>query len=122
MWRHTVLELYAKPLSGEFPTEGEPADWIEEGTVLWCQGYDDTVIYFAPLWRIVWIKVKKYADNIHSAWINHLWSKTPWWKRQSEKFWAEMEEHTLSDEELKELMGEEDYAAMKELVGVDDGD
>lgn len=119
-WRHTVLELYPKPLSGEFPTEGDPVDWIEEETVLWCQGDDSTVIYFAPLWWILWIKVTKYVDAVRSAWINHVWSKTPWWKRRAAEFWAEREENTISTEELKELMGEEDYAAMKEFIGDSD--
>ncbi|GAG44023.1 unnamed protein product, partial [marine sediment metagenome] len=27
-WDHTVLELYPKPLSGDLPTEGTPAEWI----------------------------------------------------------------------------------------------
>jgi hypothetical protein len=108
MWRHTVLELYAKPLSGEFPTEGDPADWIEEGTVLYCQGYDDTVIYFAPLWKIVRVKLGAYAYTVWAFLYNNIWAKTPWWKRQSAKFWAEMEENTISTEELSEMLDEEE--------------
>ncbi len=122
MWRHTVLELYPKPLSGDFPVEGDAADWIEDELVYYAQGRDDTVVFFAPLWWILWIKIKKYVEAIDSAWINHIWSKTPWWKRQSEKLWAEMEENVVSTEELKELMGEEEYNAMQELTGIIDGD
>ncbi len=119
MWTHTVLELYPKPLRGNLPTEGEPADWIEQKIVYYAQGDDETVIYFTPLWRIVWIKIKQYVDVVDSAWINHLWSKTPWWKRQTEKFWAEMKEKTISTEELVELLEEDGISSddLKDLLG-----
>lgn len=120
-WRHTVLELYPKPLSGGFPSEGDPSEWIEKGLVLYCQGDDETVVYFAPLWWLLWVKVKKYVDDIHSAWINHLWSKTSWWKRERAEFWAEQEGNTISTEKLKELMGEKEYNAMGELIGDEGG-
>ena len=121
MWRHTVLELYAKPLSGEFPTEGDPSEWIEKGLVLYCQGEDETVVYFMPLWKIVRIKLGAYAYTVWAFFYNNIWAKTPWWKRQTEKFWTEMEEHIIPDEKLKELMGEEEYDTMEELIG-DGGD
>ncbi len=98
MWTHTVLELY--PNNGELPTEGEPADWIDQRLVSWCQGHDDVVIYYAPLWWILWIKIKKYADNVHSAWINHLWSKTPWWKRRTKREWDEIMADVIDEDTI----------------------
>lgn len=119
-WRHTVLELYPKPLSGEFPSEGDPADWIEEETVLWCQGDDSTVVYFMPLWKIVRIKLGAYAYTVYAFLFNNIWAKTPWWKRQTEKFWDEVEENTISTEEFLSMVeewGEDEREGLKELLG-----
>ncbi len=103
-WRHTVIELY--PNKGGFPTEGDPADWIEENLVSWCQGDDSTVVYFAPLWWVLWIKVKKYADAVHTFFYNNVWAKTPWWKRRTKREWDEIMADVIDDEEVEELMGE----------------
>ena len=121
-WRHTVIELY--PNKGGFPSEGDPADWIEQNLVSWCQGHDETVVYFAPLWWILWIKVKKYASDVHTFFYNNVWAKTPWWERNMEKFRAELDEkNTISStEELETFMGEEAYTAMEKFIGIEDGD
>ena len=78
-WRHTVLELYA--LDGPWPTEGEPADWIEAKSVAFCQGDDETVVVFTPLWRILFWKARQWKDDVwamaFNAWARH----TPWGRR-----------------------------------------
>jgi len=117
-WRHTVLELYPKPLGGDFPAEGEPADWIEQGTVLYCQGDDSTVVYFAPLWWILWVKTKKYAYEVYAFFHNNLWAKMPWYRPFR---FDDVETKTVTTEELISMLKEDgmDPDTVNDLFGVD---
>jgi hypothetical protein len=118
-WDHTVLELYPKPLSGNFPTEGTPAEWIANEQVFYCQGDDELVIYYVPLVVILWIKLKKYTAWIHSWIFNNVYVYTPWGKRRmkevDERF-ASIPE--LTEEELREMFdNDEEYDDFFEVVG-----
>jgi len=66
MWTHTVLEIYPKMSINcrhtlPFPTEGKPADWIEQGLVAYCQGREEDLIQFIPLRRIIRWKLRHLA-------------------------------------------------------------
>lgn len=118
-WDHTVLELFPKPLSGSFPTEGTPAEWIANEQVFYSQGEDELVIFYAPLWWILWIKLKKYAEWIYSWTYNNIYIYTPWGKRRME----EVDEFfdsipVITKEELREMFDDdEEYGDFLELVG-----
>lgn len=118
-WDHTVLELYPKPLSGDLPTEGTPADWIANDQVFYAQGDDELVIYYVPLVVILWIKLKKYAGWIYSWIFNNIYVYTPWGKRRMK----EVDERlasipVITDEELREMFDDdEEYEDFLEVVG-----
>ena len=117
-WIHTVLEVYPKPLRGDFPTEGEPADWIEQKTVFFSQGDDETVILEVPLWLIFWIKLKQCGRTIYAWVFNNIYVHTPWGKkhmRRVDAFFAAIP--VVGDEELREIMGDEEFEAIGETLG-----
>lgn len=67
MWTHTVLEIYQALQIGVYdgdrvtytwPTNGEPADWIEQGLVGYTQGRLEDVVILTPLWQLLWWKLK----------------------------------------------------------------
>lgn len=94
-WRHTVLELYA--LDGPWPTEGEPADWIGQKAVAYCQGEDRTVIIFTPIWRILWWKMHRWAEWAWSVVANLWYNYTPWGRkeiRRIQEWWDSLERST----------------------------
>jgi len=55
-WTHAILEIY-EPDSG-WPVAGTPASWIVDQSVGWCDGREEDLVQFIPLWRIMWWKVK----------------------------------------------------------------
>ncbi len=120
-WDHTVLELYPKPLSGDLPTEGTPAEWIANDQVFYAQGHDELVIFYAPLRWILWIKLKKYVDWIYSLFLNNIYYPyTPWGKRQMEEtdkiFDSGIE--IIEEEELRKLFDDdEEYEDFLEVMG-----
>jgi hypothetical protein len=116
-WTHTVLELYPKPLKSELPTEGEPADWIEEGKVLYCQGEDRTVIIFTPFPVILRWKLGYWAQNIYDWFFNNIYVHTPWGKRYMAKVRERLNSYeTISTEELADMLGEEEMKELHDLV------
>ena len=80
-WRNTVLELY-EPDEG-WPTEGEPADWIAEAKVGWCQGTAECLVVLTPMWRIAWWKVKYWAGLVAETLSYYFYWK--WWMMRHEK-------------------------------------
>jgi len=118
-WDHTVLELYPKPLSGNLPTEGTPAEWIANDQVFYSQGDDELVIFYVPLYIILWIKLKKYLDWIHSWIFNNIYVYTPWGKRRMK----EVDERlasipVITDEEFRKLCADdEEYEDWLEVIG-----
>jgi len=78
MWTHTVLEIY-QPLDEEgeilpWPADGEPADWIHEDLVGYCQGQEQALVLFIPLWKIVWWKLQRLVKIRNCLWKNILWN------------------------------------------------
>ena len=61
-WRHAVLEIYS--LDDNFPDVGEPAAWIKNRQVMWCDGREEDLVQHIPLWRIIWWKLKHTGYNI----------------------------------------------------------
>ena len=118
-WDHTVLEIYPKPLSGDLPTEGTPADWIANDQVFYAQSDDELVVYYVPLVVILWIKAKKYIEWVHSWVFNNIYVYTPWGKRRMK----EVDERlasipTLTEEEVREIFADdEEYDDFLEVVG-----
>lgn len=118
-WDHTVLELYPKPLSGDLPTEGTPAEWIANNQVFYVQGDDELVIYHVPLIVILWIKLKKYFAWIRSWVFNNIYVYTPWGKRRMEEVDKFLDSiPVITDEELREMFDDdEEYGDFLEVVG-----
>lgn len=116
-WTHTVLELYPKPLKGELPTEGEPADWIEEGKVLYCQGEDRTVIIFTPLPVILWWKIKYWAQGIVDWLWNIYYGYIPRGKRRIAEIRKRLNSYeTISNEELMAMLSADELQGLRDLV------
>ena len=81
-WRHTVLELYQN--DGTWPADGDPADWIEKGLVSWCQGADETVVFFTPMWRILYWKLGYWLETYARGPFLNLWlGHTPWGRKKT---------------------------------------
>ncbi|MCK4816790.1 hypothetical protein KA005_13555, partial [bacterium] len=118
-WDHTVLELYPKPLSGDLPTEGTPAEWIANDQVFYAQGDDELVIFYVPLRWILWIKVKKYAGQVYSWVYNNIYIYTPWGKRRMEEVDEFLDSiPTITDEEFRAMCADdEEYEDFLEVVG-----
>lgn len=118
-WDHTVLELFPKPLSGDLPTEGTPAEWIANDQVFYAQGDDELVIYYVPLAEILRIKIEKYIGWIHSWVFNNIYVYTPWGKRRMkevDEFFDSIP--TITEEELREIIDDdEEYDDFLEIVG-----
>lgn len=116
-WTHTVLELFPKPLSGSFPKEGTPSEWIEEGKVLYAQGDDELVVYYLSFWKILWWKLKQWGEAIHNWLFDNIYIHTPWGKKRMRKvdeFFASIS--VIGDEELEELIGSEDCKVLLEVL------
>ena len=116
-WTHTVLEVYDLEGIGFGVSREEMAERIDEGEYAWCVVEDDIVVYFMPLWKILWIKLKKYVDNLYSIVYNNvyypLYIRTPWGKRYRQKmdaFWDSMP--VMTEQEFDEL--QEDWEAIAE--------
>ena len=72
MWTHTVLEIYRvetgwpdgyEPRLLSWPESGTPADWIEHGLVLYCQGRAEDLVILTPLWKLLWWKIKGWLPE-----------------------------------------------------------
>ncbi len=117
MWTHAVLEVYDLDGIGLDISREEMQDRIDEGKYAWCVVEDDIVVYFMPLWKILWIKLKKYVYNLSSSVYNNvyypIYKRTLGGKREQEK-WDEFfdEKVEISDEEWEEI--KEDWEAISE--------
>jgi len=62
-WQYAILEVY-EPADG-WPADGDPADWIDERKVVFCQGRLDHLIASTPLGLLLRWKVE--------GWLARLW-------------------------------------------------
>jgi hypothetical protein len=60
-WRHAVLEIY-EPEEG-WPTEGTPADWIENNQVGYCDGDVECLVVLTPVWKLVAWKLRHWLGG-----------------------------------------------------------
>lgn len=111
MWTHVVLEVFDLDRIGFNVSKEEMQDRIDEGKYAWCVVGDDIVIYYVPLYKILWLKFKQYAENIHSFIYNKiyhpLYSRTIWGKRKRQEldaFWDSLP--VITEEEEQELLRE----------------
>lgn len=112
MWTHAVLEVYDLDGIGFGVSTEEMADRIDEGKYAWCVVEDDLVVYFMPLWKILWIKLKKYVYNLYSNVDNLLYpiyKGTPWGKKEQEKWDEFFDETEISEEEFREIFPDEEW-------------
>ena len=61
-WTHAILEIY-EPEKG-WPSEGTPADWIEQRLVMYTGGDLENLIHFVPLRLLFWYKAKSYGRSV----------------------------------------------------------
>ena len=116
MWTHAVLEVYDLDGIGLDISREEMQDRIDEGKYAWCVVEDDIVVYFMPLWKIFWIKLGQYVDNLYSIVYNNVYPiyiGTPWGKKyrqEMDAFWDSIP--VVTDIEWEEL--KEDWKAIEE--------
>lgn len=113
MWTHAVLEVYDLDGIGFDISKEEMADRIDEGKYAWCVVEDDIVVYFMPLWKILWIKFKKYVDNLYSNVYNcgyMIYKRTPWGKRADAEWDEFMNAPEMTEEEWNELFKDDDVS------------
>ena len=114
MWTHVVLEIYdLKGIGLDVSSSEEMADRIDEGEYAWCVVDDDIVVYFMPLWKILWIKFKKYVYNLYSIVYNNVYYpiyKRTLWGKKAQAEWDRFFEETevMTKEEFDELMEDQE--------------
>ncbi len=62
MWTHAILEIYSQD-EAYLPTEGTPAEWIEDRRVGWCNGRWSDAVACLPLYKLVWWKLRGWAER-----------------------------------------------------------
>ena len=117
MWTHVVLEVFDLNDIGFDVSREEMTDRIDEGKYAWCVVEDDIVAYFMPLYKILWIKFKKYVYNLYSIVYNNvyypIYKRTPWGKRADAEWDIQMAKEVIITDEEWDEMGE-DWKAIAE--------
>lgn len=100
-WTHRVFELYPKdkPLS---ELEGEPADWVFRGDVMYCDVEDDLVVALNSWWRLLKWFIETRFETFK------FWAQYNFWYRWLQ--YPPLEFDIVTDEELEELMSTESFS------------